>query len=308
MNSTQCTVLGLLAVALLLSFTGRKGPGRALTYLKWLILAAAALLTLMPFGWLLAAAFKDPSVTMTYTFLPPIHLWASKLNLENFRILLQPQPSLNGSVSFLTYVANSLFLASAHTVIALFFCALGGYALAKFDFHGKKPLQLFMLGTLMVPHMLFLAPVYRMMFHLGWLDTWAAILVPGSVSAFGIFLFRQAITQVPTDIMESARIDGASEFRIWWQHIMPLIRPMTAAFCLIDFLASWNSFIAPQIYLTSQELLTLPVALNQMLGTYNAQYGVFLAGTVIAIIPPAILFFALQKEFVSGLTSGSVKG
>ena len=112
---------------------------------------------------------------------------------------------------------------------------------------------------------------------------------------------------MPKDLVEAGRIDGASEFSIYYRLAMPLVRPMTGAFCLITFLASWNNFLSPNIFLQSQPKLPLPVVLNQYIGEYSQQYGVFLAGTLIAIIPPAILFFALQKEFIAGLTSGAVK-
>ena len=124
---------------------------------------------------------------------------------------------------------------------------------------------------------------------------------------FGIFLFRQAILGVPDDLIEAGRIDGCGEFRIYLTLVMPLVRPMTGAFCLISFLGAWNAFLGPNIFLQTQSKLTLPVVLNQYIGEYTQQYGVFLAGTLLAIIPPAILFFALQREFISGLTSGAVK-
>jgi ABC-type glycerol-3-phosphate transport system permease component len=129
------------------------------------------------------------------------------------------------------------------------------------------------------------------------------------VSVFGIFLFRQAFLSVPDDLLEAGRIDGCSEFRIYLTLIMPLVRPITAAFCLITFLAAWNAFLAPNIFLQSQSKLTLPVILNQYVGAPETkqQYGVFLAGTLLAIIPPATLFLVLQREFIAGLTSGAVK-
>src|SRR5262249_331887 len=127
-------------------------------------------------------------------------------------------------------------------------------------------------------------------------------------SVFGIFLFRQAMLGVPNDLIEAGRIDGCGEFRIYLNLIMPLVRPMTGAFCLVTFLGTWNSFLAPNIFLQTQRKLTLPVVLNQFIGQYAQHYGIFLAGTLLAIIPPAILFFSLQKEFISGLASGAVKG
>lgn len=121
------------------------------------------------------------------------------------------------------------------------------------------------------------------------------------------YVLRQALVGVPTDLVEAGRIDGCGEFRIYLQLAMPLVRPMTGAFCLITFLATWNSFLQPNIFLQTQSKLTLPVVLNQYIGEYSQQFGVFLAGTLIAIIPPAVLFLALQREFIAGLTSGAVK-
>ena len=156
--------------------------------------------------------------------------------------------------------------------------------------------------------MLLLAPLYNLIYKIGWMDTYWALLVPGASSAFGMFLFRQACLSVPNSLLEAARIDGCSEFNIYLNIVMPLVRPMTGAFCLVSFLGNWNSFVAPNIYIQTQAKLTLPVILNQFVGVYSQQYGIFLAGTLIAIIPPAILFFALQREFISGLTSGAIKG
>jgi ABC-type glycerol-3-phosphate transport system permease component len=139
------------------------------------------------------------------------------------------------------------------------------------------------------------------------MDSYKALLIPGAVSVFGVFLFRQAMLDVPDELIEAGRIDGCSEYRIYLTLVMPLVRPMIGAFCLISFLGNWNSFLAPNIYIQTQRALTLPVVLNQYIGEYQQQYGVFLAGTLIAILPPAILFFALQREFISGLQSGALK-
>jgi ABC-type glycerol-3-phosphate transport system permease component len=212
------------------------------------------------------------------------------------------------TVYFWQYIVNSVFLASAATMITLFFASLGGYALAKFRFAGRSQLLAFMLLSMMIPGILFLAPVYQIIYKLGWVDSYLALLVPGAASVFGMFLFRQAMVHVPDDLIEAGRMDGCSEFGIYYNLAMPLVRPMSGAFCLVTFMGSWNSFLGPQIYIHSQMKLPLPVILNQYVGFYNQEYGVFLAGTLLAIIPPAILFFALQKEFISGLTSGAVKG
>jgi ABC-type glycerol-3-phosphate transport system permease component len=128
------------------------------------------------------------------------------------------------------------------------------------------------------------------------------------VSTYGIFLFRQSCLSIPNEMIDAARLDGCGEFQIYFRVVMPLVRPMAAAFCLVAFLANWNAFFTPSIFLLSDEKLTLPVVLKLYLGEFERHQGVFLAGTALTMIPPAVLFFALQKEFISGLTSGAVKG
>ena len=309
LNTSHWILFGLAAFYFVLRYAHPKGRTVAPAYARFTLLAMAAFLILSPFIWLVCAAFKDKDVLMQYSFLPPISEWSREtLNLDNFKTLFAGESAVEGVVYFWEYVLNSLFLATAGTLISLFFSSLGGYALAKFDFLGRKYLLAFMAGSMMFPGMLFLAPVYKLIYQLGWMDTYYALLIPGACGVFGMFLFRQAMASVPESLLESARMDGAGEFRIYYSIAMPLVRPMTGAYCLISFLGSWNNFLGPQIYIQSQSKLTLPVVLNQYMGVYTQQYGVFLAGTLLAIIPPAILFLALQREFVAGLTSGAVKG
>lgn len=309
MNALHWTLTGLALIFIALYATSPRRPRAALAYLRYALLCLAAAVVLTPFFWLTCAAFKDKSVLMQYTFMPPPDEWSSAtLNLGSFRELFKGENTPQGKVYFWRYLLNSLFLASASTMIHVFFASLSGYTLAKYEFPGKKAIMLFMLGSMMIPGMILLAPVYQLIYRLGWTDTYWALLVPGAVPVFGIFLFRQAILSVPDELMEAARIDGCSEFGIYWNLVMPLVRPMTGAFCLVSFLGSWNNFLGPQIFIHTQAKLTLPVVLNQYIGIYSQDYGVFLAGTLLSILPPAIIFFALQREFVSGLTRGAVKG
>jgi multiple sugar transport system permease protein len=306
MNALQATLLGLAAIFIaMLPFSRRV----AVIYLRMLLLAIAATLILMPFVWLICAAFKDKDVLNLYVFLPPISKWSSKtINLGNFRTLLTDKATVQGNVNFVRYIANSLFLASTITFIGMVFSSMGGYALSKYKFRGRGPILVFMLASLTIPGVVMLAPNFEVIYRLGWMDTYQALIVPAAVSVFGIFLYRQAMIGVPNDLIEAGRIDGCSEFRIYLTLIMPLVRPMTGAFCLVTFLGAWNAFLGPNIFLQTQSKLPLPVVLNQYIGEYTQQYGVFLAGTLLAIIPPAVLFFSLQKEFISGLASGAVKG
>lgn len=308
MNLVHGFLLGAGAIAVLLVAIDRRRPRLALRYLRFVLLLGVAALFLTPFAWILSAVFKRGHVLMQYPFLPPVGTWGETLGLDNFRKLFTPRVSLQGHIVFWQYLLNSVFLASAATIIQMFFCSMGGYALAKHRFKGRRALMLLMLGSMMLPSMLLLAPTFDLMVKLGWIDTYAALLVPAAVSAFGIFLFRQAIFAVPNSLIEAARVDGASEFFIYLRIVMPLVRPMTAAFCLIVFMGQWNAFLSPQIYLQSAYKLTVPVVLSQYVTQFAEDYGMFLAGTALAIVPVAALFLTLQREFISGLTSGAVKG
>jgi len=308
MNPLRVLVLLLVAGFVVLWLRSPKNPKPALAYVRWVALGCAASLILAPFLWLIAAAFKDREVLNEYIFFPPLP-WSDKtMNLENYRRLFAGDPSVQGKVYFWQYVLNSLFVTTTITVLQTVFCSAAGFALAKYDFRGKKPLMTFMLGSMMIPSVLLLAPLYEMIVKLGLVDSYSALFLPYLAVPYGIFLFRQAMLGIPNEMLDAGRIDGASEFYIYLRLVMPLVRPMAAAFCLVTFLGNWNAFFAPSVFLHTQDKLTLPVVLNLYLGLYRADYGIFLAGTLIAILPPAILFFALEKEFIGGLTSGAVKG
>lgn len=283
-------------------------PRLAWRYARFATLTVAAIIILAPFAWLFCAAFKDKSVLMQYIFLPPLKLMnSSTINFNSFRKLFAAKETVTGPVTFWRYIGNSLFLASTTTFLGLVLCSMGGYALAKYRFPGRNAILLFMLASLTIPAVVLLAPNFDVIYRIGWMDTYKALIIPSCASAFGVFLFRQAILTVPDELLEAGRMDGCSEFRIYLTLVMPLVRPMTGAFCLITFLGAWNAFLGPNIYVQTQSKLPLTVVLNQYMQEYQQDYGVFLAGTLLAIIPPAILFFALQREFISGLASGAVK-
>ena len=290
----------------------RRAPGRAAgpshapggavgLVLLHLGLAALAILSLIPFFWLICATLKTNTDFFQYTFLP----WSQpgRWTMENYSLLFAREP-------FLAWMFNSLFLASTHTFLVVTLSSLGGFALAKYEFAGKRPLMLVMLCTMMIPGQVLLMPSWELMYDIGWLDSYAAILVPGAVSVFGIFLFMQAMRSVPDELLQAARVDGCSEVRLWWEVALPIVRPMIGAYTLLSFMGSWNSFLWPQIVLQSSEHFTLPIALTNMIGLpeYDAPLGMLMAGTLLSILPIALLFFILQKDFIAGLASGAVKG
>lgn len=308
LNSLQRSLLLLIGAGMAPQLGSPKIRAISLVYLRYLFLVLSAALVLMPFAWLISAAFKNPEALMEFTFLPPAERWGELLGTQNFADLFAGEETAQGRVYFWRYLLNSLFLSSTGTCLHIFCASLTGFAIAKYEFRGKTFITSLMLGSMMIPGMILLAPLYELIYRFGWMDTYWALLVPGAVPVFGVFLFRQAIVGVPDELLEAARVDGCGEFGIYWNLVMPLVRPMIGAFCLVSFLGSWNSFLGPQIFIQTQAKLTLPVVLNQYIGLYAQKYGVFLAGTLLSIIPPAVMFFALQKEFVSGLTSGAVKG
>lgn len=264
-----------------------------------LVLLAFVLVFMAPLFWLICAAFKTGPDLTTYTFLPPL----SHLTYRNFRELFAQQP-------FITWIINSVFLAGLHTTVVVALSALGGFALAKYKFYGKRPLMMLMLATMLLPGQVLLPASYELMTKFGWIDTFFGIIVPGAVSVFGILLFMQAMKGVPDELLQAARVDGCSEFHIWWEIALPIVRPMLGAYTLMAFLGSWNSFIWPQIILQDERKYTLPIGLANMVGTadYQSDYGILMAGTLLAIVPIAVLFFILQKDFIAGLTTGAVKG
>ncbi|HMA92512.1 MAG TPA: carbohydrate ABC transporter permease, partial [Polyangiaceae bacterium] len=270
MNTVQLLLLCVLAAGfLLLWFGGVKRRRLATAYARWVILGLASIAILSPFFWLVAACFKDRSVLNEYIFFPSLAVWSDQtINLSNFERLFEGKASVQGTIYFWQYLLNSTVYATVSTSVQLFFCSLAGYALAKYQFRGKKLLTGYMLGSMMIPGALLLAPIYSIFARWQLIDSLFGLMLPSLVTAYGIFLFRQACMSIPNELIEAGRIDGCGEFGIYFRLVMPLVRPMSAAFCLVSFLGNWNSFFTPNVFLHSQDKLTLPVVLN----LYVAQY------------------------------------
>ena len=283
--------------------------GRRTPIWRRLLLHAAlgvlAVITLVPFLWLILASLKNKEDFSRSMFLPPGDgpgtIGWDRLTLDNYRNLFD----LGFGGAFL----NSVFYSSTTAVLATLICAAAGYALAKFRFRGRNGVTLGVLALIILPPTLLIAPGYELLYHLGLLDTVPGLVLPFLAPAFGVFLFRQAVIQsVPDQLLEAARMDGCTEIEIFFAIALPLIRPMVGAFLLITFLGMWNNFISPQIVLQSADKQPLSVAIAQLRGLYRSDYGLMMAGTVVSIAPVAVLFLMLQKQFISGLTSGAVKG
>lgn len=275
---------------------------------KWalhLILVILAIITLVPYLWLIIASLKSQDDFFSAIFLPPgdgpFGIGWNKLSFDNYRNLFQ--------LGFETNLINSVFYSATTALFATLICAATGFVIAKHKFRGRNLITLVVLGALIVPPTLLLAPGYELLYDLNLLDTAWGLLLPLIAPAFGVFLFRQAVIQsVPDELLEAARIDGCSEWSIFFIVVLPLVRPMIGAFMLITFLGMWNNFISPQIVLQSAEKQPLSVAISQLRGVYKTDYGLLTAATVVSVFPVAALFLFLQKQFISGLTSGAVKG
>jgi len=271
------------------------------TIILHVVIGVLALLSVMPFIWLICATLKNRDDFFTYSFLPWDHL--NTVTLENYKLLFQRQP-------FATWMFNSLFLCATHTALVVTLSSLGGFALAKYQFRGKRLLMLVMLATMMLPSQVLLNSSWRLMYSFGWLDSYLALIVPGAVSVFGMFLFMQAMKAVPDELLQAGRVDGCSELRLWWEVALPIVRPMIGAYTLLSFMGTWNSFLWPQVILQTPEKYTLPIGLANMIGlpAYETPYGMLMAGTLLSIAPVMILFFVLQRDFIAGLASGAIKG
>lgn len=210
---------------------------------------------------------------------------------------------------FARWLANSIFACSTQTVLVTLLSSMGGFALAKYQFAGRRLLMGLMIGTLLLPGQVLLPSAWDVTRSLGWLDTYAAIIVPGAVNVFGLFLFKQSMAFVPDELLAAGRVDGCSEFRLWWDVALPCIRPTVSTFALLSFVASWNSFLWPQIVLMNERRYTVAVGLGNLasLPQYRTEYGLMMAGAALSVLPVVVLFVAVHRDFTAGLTAGAVK-
>lgn len=267
-------------------------------FLLYLPLVFLALLTLFPFYWMFVLATHS----QTDIFSAPPPLWFGTQLVRNYQALLSRLP-------FLRNIWNSIYIALMATGATLFFCSLGGFGFAMYNFRFKRQLFTLLIVSLMIPPLLGIIPYYLIIQAFGWLDTPRAVWFPGMASAFGIFFMRQYIASIITqDIMDAARIDGASEFRIYWNIIMPLVKPGLATLGLLTFIGQWNNFLGPLVVLNSRQNYTVPLALRTLQGQIQTDWGAVLFGTALAVIPLIILFAFASKQVIEGLTAGSIKG
>jgi multiple sugar transport system permease protein len=275
--------------------TGRSPIGQFVLYV---VLVSLALLTLFPFYWMFVLATH----TQSSIFSAPPPMWFGEFLQRNYEALISRLP-------FVRNIWNSFYIAVMATITTMFFASLAGFAFAMYEFRFKKMLFGILIASLMIPPLLGIIPYYLIIQYLGWLNTPRALWVPAMASAFGIFLMRQYIaSSMPRELLDAGRIDGASEFRIYWNIAVPIIRPGLATLGMLTFIGQWNNFLGPLVVLNQRESYTIPVALRTLQGQIQTDWGAIMTGTALAVLPLLIIFVLASKQVIEGLVAGSVKG
>ncbi|MCQ2009459.1 MAG: carbohydrate ABC transporter permease [Sporolactobacillus sp.] len=260
-----------------------------------IILSVGGFFMVLPFIWMLLSSVKTD---MEILQIPPT-VWPKSFTLDNFINLFT-------QMDFLIYLKNTIIIV-LFSFIGLFLNAMAGYGFAKYKFKGKNSLFYLVLATMMIPGQVTMIPVYLMLNMAHLTNTLLGIALPGMVGAFGIFLFRQFMSTISDEIIEAARLDGCSEFYIFWKIILPVSRPVLAVQGILTFIAGWNSFIWPLIIANDQKYYTLSVGLALLKGQHASNYALQMAGSAFMVVPIVIVFLALQKYILQGFNVSGMK-
>lgn len=261
------------------------------------ILTAMAVAALMPIYWMFTTSLKGQA---SYLKQPP-ELIPVNPTLENFQQMFA-NPSMPN------WIFNSFFVSISVTLLNIFFASLAGYVFAKLDFPGRQWMFWAYLATMMVPFQVTMFPLFKLMVEWGWVNTFWALIIPAACWPYNVFLMRQVIQSLPTEILDAGRIDGCNEFALFWRVVLPMSTNGIAVMGIFTFIASWNDFLWPLIILNSEKMRTLPIALATFQSTYETNYGLLMAGGVIMAVPMFIMFFIFQRYFLQGVTFGALKG
>ncbi len=260
-------------------------------------LILGSIVMLLPFAWMLSTSLKEPAQVFSY---PPA--WVPRpLAWDNYRQALAALP-------FGRFYLNSLIVTVSVTLLQLLVAALAAFAFARLRFRGREPLFLLYLATLMIPFQVTMIPNFILVRWLGWYNSFQALILPTTFSAFSTFLLRQSFLGLPRDLDEAARLDGASSLRIWWSITLPLSKPTLAALAIFVALNSWNDFLWPLIVTSSEQMRTLPVGLSTFQGQYKVEWHLLMAGSVIAMLPMLLLYTVAQRWFIRGIAMTGMGG
>ncbi|MBC5710729.1 carbohydrate ABC transporter permease [Hungatella hominis] len=262
-----------------------------------LVLLVLGVVTVYPFLWMLASSFKKNSeiVALHQTFLPKLFTAGNYV-------------SMNAHFNFMRFFANSIFITLAITVIVIYTSTLCGFVLSKYKFKGRDALFGLVLATMMIPWCVTIIPRYSMIKAFGWMNSYAALIVPASFSGFGIFMMKQHIASVPNEILEAARIDGANEFYIFHKIVIPMSKNGISSIAIFQFLWAWEDFLWPYLVIDDSKKQLLSVGLKMFNGQYSTDYGALFAATTISIIPVLAVYLFFQKQFIAGIAASAVKG
>jgi multiple sugar transport system permease protein len=261
------------------------------------ILLGTAAVSLFPLVWMASVSLMSPGEASLYP--PP--LLPAHVTLGNYRELF-------ARVEIGRYVLNSILLTAAVTAVSLVFNVAAGYAFAKLTFAGRDRIFRSLLAALVIPSQVAMVPLFLLLKHLGLVNSYGGVIVPAMASIFGIFLVRQYALSIPSALLEAARIDGASEFRIFRSVVVPVLKPIIVTLAVFTLLGTWNDFMWPLIVLTDQDLYTLPVALASLSREHVQDNELMMAGSVLTTLPVLVVFLLLQRYYIEGLLVGSVKG
>ncbi|MGN8647196.1 carbohydrate ABC transporter permease [Gracilibacillus sp. HCP3S3_G5_1] len=273
------------------------GEKKVPKFFLYIFLTLAAIISVFPFYWMFVIGSNTNSEVNK---IPPALLPGPNFVENMFKVFER--------INFFGSLLNSFIISTTITIAVLFFCSLAGFAFAKIDFKFKNFFFIFLLATMMVPPQLGLIPSFMIISFLGWVDQLQAVIVPGMVSAFGVFFMRQYIAgAIPNDLMEAAKIDGCGNFRIYWNIVVPTIKPAFATLGIITYMNSWNDFLWPLVVLKDKSSHTIQIALRTLNDAYTTDYPMILAGTFLATIPILIIFLIFNKQFIAGITEGAIK-
>jgi multiple sugar transport system permease protein len=272
----------------------RRAPA---TIALYVVLTILALIIIAPLIWMLLTSFKSDADVIQHPFTLP-----HPFTIEAYKTFW------GGQQPIFRWLWNSFRAATIQTVLIVVLASMGAYALARLQFVGRNVIFGMVVAMLLVPGVVFLIPNYLIVQNLGWLDSVWAITIPGAAGSFGIFFLRQFFVNLPKEIEEAARIDGAGDFRIFFTIMLPLIRPALATLAVLSFLNNWNDFLWPVYVLLSPEQMTLQPGLSMLQGAWRTHFAIVMAGAAIASIPVLIIFGIAQRQIIESVTGAAVKG
>ncbi|MEK9668530.1 MAG: carbohydrate ABC transporter permease [Deltaproteobacteria bacterium] len=267
-------------------------PARVIT---WTLLFLGGVVMVTPIIFMVSTSFKSGQEVYVLSIFPDAP------TLKNYLFILEES-------KFLKWMLNSLWVATFSTASVLFFDSLVGYTLAKFSFRGRQLIFIAILSTLMIPTEMLIIPWYMMSRTFGWIDTYWGIAFPGLMTGFGTFLMRQFFMSLPDELIDAARIDGWSEFSIWWRIAMPLVVPALSALAIFHFLGNWTAFIWPLIVTNDPEIYTIPVGIASFNGEFQMDWEVVMTASALATLPTLAVFLLLQRFIIRGIMLAGLKG